>query len=122
MLVSFTIFIHREVSNDDRCGVSWGDERYSRGGRIATRDRHRVSRSDASRAAGRILAVCLSFFGLRGRGGGRGGSVLLVKLLLLEGSDVNHRVGVDFALGGGTGGDVWSASVADGYFLAFTDC
>lgn len=45
--------------------------------------------------------------------------MLLLKLLQLERSDVNHRVGVDFALGGGPGDGLRRVRVIDGWILAF---
>lgn len=49
--------------------------------------------------------------------------MLLLELLLLlqlERSDVDHRVGVDFALGGASGDGLWRVRVTDGLVLAFT--
>lgn len=48
--------------------------------------------------------------------------MLLLKLLQLERSDVNHRVGVDFALGGGPGDGRWRVRVVDGCILALPAC
>lgn len=44
--------------------------------------------------------------------------MLLLNLLQLERSDVDHRVGVDFALGGGPGDGRWRVRVVDGCILA----
>lgn len=117
----FTILVHREVSNDDRCGVGWCDEWDTGGGGIATGHWDRVSRSDASRAAAAVPRVFLSSLRrLHGRGGRRGGPVLLLHLLQLEGSDVNHGVGVHFAPGGGPGDGLGSVRSIGGWSLAFT--
>lgn len=43
---------------------------------------------------------------------------MLLKLLQLERSDLNHRVGVDFALRGGLGDSLWRVGVNDGGILA----
>lgn len=120
LLLYFTILIHGEVSNDNGCGVSWRDEGYTRGGCIATGHRHWIAWGDAAGAGVEILSLSLSFFGFPWWGRGRGGSALLLQLLQLEGSDVNHRVGVDLSLGGGPGDCLWRVQVIAGLLLAFT--
>lgn len=109
----FTILIHGEVSNDDGCGVSWCDERHTRGGCIATGHWDWVSGSDANRAGVAILGFFLSFLRLCWWGSRSGRGMMLLKLLQLERSDLNHRVGVDFALRGGPGDSLWKVGVND---------
>lgn len=115
----FTIFIHGEMSEDDRCSIRWCDERHPRGGCIATWHWHWVSRVNARRAGVGVVAFSLPFFGLHWWGRGRGGPMLLLQLLQLERSNVNHRVGVDFSLGGGSGDGLQRLRVTDGWILAF---
>lgn len=64
-----------------------------------------------------ILGFLLFFLGLCWRGGRSRGAVLLLVLLQLQGSDLNHRVGVDFALGGGPGDILRRVGVSDGCIL-----
>ena len=110
----FTVLIHGEVSNDDGGGVSRRDEGYTRGGCIATGHWDWVSWSDANRTGIAILGLYFLFFGLCWWGRRWGPS-----LLQLEWSDLNNRIGVDFALGGGPGVSLCRRRVDDGCILTF---
>lgn len=58
---SFTVLVHREVSDDDGRGVGWRDEGHARGGGVSTGHRHRVTRGDTGGAGGgNILSLPLS--------------------------------------------------------------
>ncbi len=105
--LSFTIFIHREVSDDNWGGVGWWDHRHIWGRCITTGHWHRIPRGQP-RDTRYILNVSFTLIGW-----GRGvRAALLWQQLLLDRGDVNHRVGVDFELGvGRRGGNHTGTSV-----------
>lgn len=98
---NLTILVHGKVSDDDRCGVRWRDEGYSRGGLVPTWHWDRVARAGATNGV-RVVVLHhdLPTFGLHWRRGRRGGSVVRVRLLQLQRCDVDNGVRVDFALRG----------------------
>lgn len=119
-MISFTVIVHREVSNDHRCGVRWGDERYIRGGCVAGGHRHRVYRSDSNMTGAGIFCFSGLVFGLCRWGCGGEGLVLLLGELVMKRIDLNHRIGVDFALGDTPWGSLWR--VSDRRLLVLPSC
>lgn len=109
-MIYLTVIIHGEVSDDNRGGVSWGDEWYVRRGCVAGGHGHRVHRGASSRTGAAIFCFSVLLFGLRWRGCRSGGLVLLLGQLVKNRVDLNHRIGVDFALGGTSGGRLWRFS------------
>lgn len=105
----FTIFIHREVSDDNWGCVGWPDRRHIWGRCITTGHWHWIPRGQPW-ATGYILNVSFTLIGW-----GRGGrAALLWQQLLLHRGDVDHRVGADFGHRGGnhtgTSALYWSES------------
>lgn len=120
MLIYFTIIVHREVSNDNRCGVGWGDERYIRRGCVAGGHRDRVYRSHSNMTGVGILCFSVLVFGLCRWGCRSEGLLLLLGQLLMKRIDLNHRIGVDFALRDTPWGRLWR--VRDRCVLVLPPC
>lgn len=116
----FTIIVHREVSDDNWSGVSWGDEWYIRRGCVARGHRHWVYRSASSRTGAPIFCSCVMVFGLCWWGCRSEGLILLRGQLVKKRIDVNHRIGVDFALGGTSWGRL--CRVSDRFILVIPPC